>query len=200
VSDEARLRGHFDVIDRRMEALFVAITSRRWEHVEFSYDQVLRAVSKARAVLAAQLEPASLVSYDAKQRQVTARGLADLPPLESEPAASLDREALDAAWNEAEAALPDGGRLHLQRRAEAEAVLMDDGQTWIARQGRAPGAYEAWATDRTKALGFAYDATPTAALRKLAAHLREPAAMSNQPREERSTRNSMADAMKEGTK
>lgn len=83
---------------------------------------------------------------------------------------------LDAAWAEAEAALPKGGRLHLQRRAEAEEIEMADGQKWVARQGRAAGAYEAWATDSSKSLGFAYDATPAAALRALAAHLRENAA------------------------
>lgn len=67
---------------------------------------------------------------------------------------------LDEAWAEAEAALPAGGRLHLQQRANAETIVTDRGQTWVARQGRAAGAYEAWATTSSVSLGFAYADTP----------------------------------------
>jgi hypothetical protein len=78
---------------------------------------------------------------------------------------------LDEAWREAEAALPEGGRLHLQQRAGEETVEMEDGQTWVARQGRPAGAYEAWATNRSVSLGFAYGDSPVAVLRALAARL-----------------------------
>jgi hypothetical protein len=80
-------------------------------------------------------------------------------------------EPLDEAWREAEAALPEGGRLHLQQRAGEEAVEMEDGQTWVARQGRPAGAYEAWATNRSVSLGFAYGDSPVTVLRALAARL-----------------------------
>lgn len=64
-------------------------------------------------------------------------------------------EGLTEAWAEAEAALPEGGRLACQRRPEN-------------------GPYEAWAqsADR-RSLGFAYADTPTLALRALAARLAE---------------------------
>lgn len=83
--------------------------------------------------------------------------------------------SLDAAWKAAEDALPEGGRLHLQRRAEAETITLDNGRTWVARQGRDPGAYEAWATGQSRSLGFAYAATPAEALQALATKLRDRA-------------------------
>lgn len=59
------------------------------------------------------------------------------------------------AWGEAETALPVPGRIACQKRPEN-------------------GPYEAWAqSDERKGLGYAYGASPTEALRSLAAYLSE---------------------------
>ena len=67
-------------------------------------------------------------------------------------------DSLDAAWAEAEAALPEGGRIYGARR------LYDGGWEFSA---------EWWTYDARYRAGRATGDTPAAALRALAAKLRE---------------------------